>query len=112
MSKKLKVLISVVVAVAMLTVGSVATVMAQEETTATPQTNSLFSRVAEILDIPQENLADASQQARQEMKQEACEENCEQVRQQLRQARQEMRQEFAVLAPKGEVALVLPHAGN
>ena len=93
MSKKMKVLVSVVVAVVLLTVGSVATVMAQEEPTPTPQANGLLARVAEILDIPQETLVDAFQQARQEMKQEAYEENGEQARQQLRQAHQELRQE-------------------
>ena len=93
MSKKMKVLVSVVVAVVLLTVGSITTVMAQEEPTPTPQANGLLARVAEILDIPQERLVEAFQQARQEMKQEACEGDCEQARQQSRQAHQELRQE-------------------
>jgi len=92
MSKKIKVIVAVVVAVLVLTVGGAAIVMAQEEPAPTPQANGLLSRVAEILDIPQETLVDAFQQARQE-RLGACEGDCEQARQQLRQAHQELRQE-------------------
>ena len=72
MSKKMKVLVTVVVAVLILTIGGTATVMAQDEPEPTPETegNGLLARVAEILDIPQEELASAFRQARQEMRQE------------------------------------------
>ena len=54
-----KVIVSVLVAILLLTVGATATVMAQEEPTPpAPQVeeNGLLARVAEILDIPQEDL--------------------------------------------------------
>ncbi len=99
MSKKLKVLISVLVAVVLLTAGSAATVLAQEEPTPTlekstngllatrvePQielsesfgyvgdnmTVGLLTRVAEILGVSQEDLTNAFKQAQQEMREEA-----------------------------------------
>ena len=76
MSKRMRVLIAVLVAVVLLTVGSAATatVMADDGSTATSNTTNtrgLFPRVAEILDIPQEKLANAVAQARQEMRKEA-----------------------------------------
>ena len=82
MSKKVKVLISVVAAVLLLTVGATTAVMAQEEPEPTPEAgaNGLLARVAEILDIPNENLESAFRQARQEMM----------------QARQEMREEACI----------------
>ena len=88
MSKRIKVLVVVLAAVLLLTVGGTATVMAQEEPKPTPQANGLLTRVAEILDIPQERLVDAFTQARQQMRQ---------ARQELRQARQELRQEWREL---------------
>jgi len=96
MSKRIKVLVVVLAAVLLLTVGGTATVMAQEEPASTPQANGFLARVAEILDIPQEGLVDAFKLARQEMRQEACEE-CDQTRQQLRQAHQELRQTWQEL---------------
>ncbi len=73
MSKKVTVLISVLVAILLLTVGSTAVVMAQEE----PEeeltqagAGGLLVRVADILDIPQENLVNAFKQASEEMRQE------------------------------------------
>ncbi len=77
MSKKVKVLVSVFVAVILLTVGGMATVLAQEndeEVTATANetgTNGLLARVAGILGIPQEELVDAFKEAKQEMREEA-----------------------------------------
>jgi hypothetical protein len=71
MSRKMKVFISVLVAVLLL-VGGTAVVMAQEdeEPVPSPEANGLLTRVAEILGIPEEDLIDAFQQARQEMMEE------------------------------------------
>jgi len=77
MSKKVKVLVSVLVVVILLTVGGTATVLAQEndeEVTATANetgTNGLLARVAGILGVPQEELVNAFKQAQQEMREEA-----------------------------------------
>jgi len=73
MSKRVKILVSVLVTVLLLTVGGVATVMAQEEPTPTPEAEAkgLLARVAEILDIPKEDLTNAFKQAQQEMREEA-----------------------------------------
>ncbi|MFB0558975.1 MAG: hypothetical protein ACETVS_00325 [Dehalococcoidales bacterium] len=74
MSKKMKVFVAVLAATLLLTVGGAATVMADDEATSTSNatsTNGLLARVAEILDIPQEDLVNAFQQARQEMREEA-----------------------------------------
>ena len=72
MSKRMKVLVSVLVAVLLLTVGGTAIAMAQEEEEPAPpvESNGLLARVAEILDIPEEDLIDAFGQARQEMREE------------------------------------------
>ncbi len=73
MSKKVKVLISVLVVALLLTVGGTAVVMAQEELTPpASQTGAggLLVRVAEILDIPQEDLVNAFKQASEEIRQE------------------------------------------
>jgi len=71
----MKVLVSVLVAVLLLVVGGTTMVMAQEdeEPAPTPQVeaNGLLTRVAEILDIPEEDLVAAFEQARQEMRGEA-----------------------------------------
>ena len=74
MSKRMKVFVSVLVAVVLLTVGGVATVMADGGSTATDNEtgrNGLLARVAGILSIPEEDLIDAFGQARQEMREEA-----------------------------------------
>ncbi len=82
MSRKMKVIVSVVVAVLLLTVGGTATVMAQDKPVPTPEpstkifmvtanTTGLLARVAEILDIPEDDLVNAFNQARQEMREEA-----------------------------------------
>ncbi len=83
MSKRTKVLVSVLVAVLLLVAGGTASVMAQdEEPTLTPEpstkifmvtanTTGLLARVAKILDIPEEDLVNAFKQAQQEMREEA-----------------------------------------
>lgn len=99
MSQKVKVLVSVLAVVVLLTVGSVATVMAQEEPTPAPEestkgllatavepqiepgksfdnvgdntTAGLLARVAEKLGISEEELVNAFKQAQQEMREEA-----------------------------------------
>ena len=73
MSKRVKILVSALVVILLLTVGGTAMVMAQEEPTPTPEVEAkgLLARVTEILDIPQDDLLDAFKQAQQEMRQEA-----------------------------------------
>ncbi len=75
MSKKVKILISVLVAALLLTVGGVTMVMAEgeEETAPPPEATAkgLLERVADILEIDQEDLIGAFKQAQQEMKEEA-----------------------------------------
>ena len=83
MSKKVKVIVSVLIAVALLTVGGVTTVLAQSDgatptpepsttaSVATANTTSLLARVAEKLGITEEELTNAIKQARQEMRDEA-----------------------------------------
>jgi len=70
MSKRVKILISVVVAILLLAMGTTATVMAQEEP---PEVSAkgLLARVAEILGIPEEDLINAFNQAQQEIREEA-----------------------------------------
>jgi hypothetical protein len=72
MSKKLKVLVPVLVAVVLLTVGITVPVMAQDDESA-PEVGDkgLLARVAAILDIPEEDLVNAFKQAQQEMREEA-----------------------------------------
>jgi len=83
MSKKVKVLVSVLVAVVLLTMGGTATVLAQEgepaptpepSTTAlmaTANTTGLLARVAEKLGVTEEELTNAFKQAQQEIRDEA-----------------------------------------
>ena len=74
MSKKVKVLVSVLVAVVLLTAGGAAAVMADDGSTPTSNTTStkcLLARVAGKLGITEEELSNAFRQARQEMRQEA-----------------------------------------
>ena len=75
MSKKVKVLVSILVAALLLTMGGVTMVMAEGEGETTPPPEatkqSLLERVAEILEINQEDLTDAFKQAQQEMKDES-----------------------------------------
>jgi len=77
MSKKMKVLVSVLVAVLVFTIGGTAIALAQEEEEEpVPEVaaNSFLARVAEILGVPEEDLTDAFKQARQELMQERWEE--------------------------------------
>ena len=71
MSKRVKVLISVLVVALLLAVGAATTVMAQgeEETTPPPESSEkgLLERVADILKIDKEDLIDAFKQAQQEI---------------------------------------------
>ena len=75
MSKKIKVLISVLVVAFLLTVSATATVMAEGEEGTTPPPEAtakgLLERVADILEIDKEDLIDAFKQARQEIEAEA-----------------------------------------
>lgn len=78
MSKKIKVVIGVLVAVLVMTFGGTAIAMADEEEEIQPAltaeqwavAGNLLTRVAEILDIPEEDLVNAFQQAQGEMPQE------------------------------------------
>ncbi len=69
MSTKIKTLISVLIVALLLTVGATATVMADEAEDTPPETGriALLERVADILEIDQDDLIDAFKQARQEM---------------------------------------------
>ena len=78
MSKKVKVLVSVLVVAVLLTAGGVTTVMAQEGSEPPPEasteetsTKGLLARVAEILGVSQEELVNAFKQAQQEIREEA-----------------------------------------
>ena len=71
MSKKVKIIISTLVAALLVTLGTTATVMAQEEPAPPACQSGLLTRVASILGISQEELANALRQARQEMRDEA-----------------------------------------
>ncbi len=79
MSKKVKVLVAVLMAVVLLAVGGAATVMAEEETSPsqeastanTTRPDGLLARVADILGISQEELVDVFKEAQQELRQEA-----------------------------------------
>ena len=74
MSKKMKVLVSMLVAIILMTVGGTTIAMAnEEEPTIAPQegvTPPFLARAAEILGISTDNLASAFNQARQEMREE------------------------------------------
>ena len=76
MSKKMKVLVSALVLVLLLAVGGTAVVLADEaeEPVNVPpvEANGVLSRVAEILNIPEEDLAEAFRQAREEVREAGC----------------------------------------
>jgi len=69
MSKRVKIITSVIVAILLVTVAT-ATVMAQEEPEPEAGPKGLLARVADILEIPEEKLTDAFQQAQREMRDE------------------------------------------
>ncbi len=75
MSKKVRVLISTLVIALLLTMGATATVMAEGEGETTPppeaSENGLLERVAAILEMDEEDLLNAFEQARQEMCEDA-----------------------------------------
>ena len=73
MSKRAKVLIALLAAVLLLTVGGAAVAMADEEPRlrqGAGDTEPVLARVAEIFGISQDELADAFEQARQEVREE------------------------------------------
>jgi len=78
MSRKMKVLVSALVLVLLLTVGGTAIALAdeaEEPVSVLPvEANGVLSRVAEILNIPEEDLAEAFRQAQEEVGGERCEE--------------------------------------
>ena len=72
MSKKVKILISVMVAVLLVVAGATVIMADEEDEPATEiGRKGLLARVADILDVPQDELIDAFNQARLEMRQEA-----------------------------------------
>ena len=79
MSKKMKVLISLLVAVLVFTIGGTAMALAQEDEDEEEElvtgvaANGLLSRIAEILDIPEDELREAFAQAREELREEKLE---------------------------------------
>lgn len=79
MSMKMKVLVSVLVAVLVFTIGGTAMVLAQqdedeeEELVTGVAANGLLSKIAEILDIPEDELREAFAQAREELREERFE---------------------------------------
>ena len=78
MSRKMKVLISLLVAVLVFTIGGTAMALAQEdedeeELVTGVVANGLLSKIAEILDIPEDELREAFAQAREELREERFE---------------------------------------
>lgn len=79
MSRKMKVLISLLVAVLVFTIGGTAMALAQEdedeeeELVTGVEANGLLSKIAEILDIPEDELREAFAQAREELREERFE---------------------------------------
>ena len=72
MSKKVKILVSTLVVLILALTIPTAMVMAQEDESPTaPLAGQFMARVAEILDIDQEEMANAFEQAREEMGEEA-----------------------------------------
>ena len=98
MSSKIKIIISMVMAIILLTVSGTAVALAQDEPAPDTQTGNLLARVANLLGVTEEQLTEALEQGRQEM-QGDCQatENCT-VRQQnenkVREQWQEGREEF------------------
>ena len=79
MSKKIKVLVSILVAVLLIAAVPATIALAQEEDDASTQANApgLIARVAEILGVSQGDMVAAFEQARQELREECqATENC------------------------------------
>ena len=79
MSKRIKVLVSILVAVLLMAAVPATIVLAQEEDDASTQANApgLSARVAEILGVSRGDMVDAFEQARQELREECqATENC------------------------------------
>jgi len=78
-SKKMKVLISLLVAVLVFTIGGAAMALAQEDEDEEEElvtgvvANGLLSKIAQILDIPEDELRGAFAQAREELREEKFE---------------------------------------
>ena len=100
MSKKLKVIVSVLVAVLLLATSGTAVVMAQDEPEPTPQVTAegLLDRIASILGITPQELTDAFNQAQQEMQEEClvtgnccgiCQQNANQFKERWMEKRQQ-----------------------
>ena len=105
MSKKVKVLISILVAVLLLTMGGITMVMAEgeEETTPPPEisANGLLERIADALEIDQEDLINAFKQAQQEMKEKAFKQAQQEMKEKaFKQAPQEMKEKAFKQAPQ------------
>jgi len=106
MSKKMKVLISMLVVVLLVTVIPATVVMAQEEETApappTVGNDGLLARVSEILGISPDELAGAFNQARQGVREECqatdncniCQENANRFRERWAEKKQGMGKRF------------------
>ena len=79
MSRKMKILVSLLVAVLVFTIGGTAMALAQEdedeeeELVTGVEANGLLSKIAEILDIPEDELKEAFAQAREELREERFE---------------------------------------
>ena len=63
MSKKLKIILAIVVGIVILALGGSAIVMAADNTTPTTQSNTLFSKAAALLSVSEQQLTDAFKQA-------------------------------------------------
>jgi len=72
MSKKMKIIIAVIAAVLLLTIGGTTAVLAQDGEPAPPANcgNGFLARVAQSLNVPEEDLINAFRQAREEVRQE------------------------------------------
>jgi len=73
MSKKFKIILAVLAAVLLVTIGVASAAMAQDEPTSPPGAMSFLARVAKILGIPEEQLTNAFKQAWKEMREERLE---------------------------------------
>jgi len=104
MSKKFKVIVSVLIAVLLLTFGGTAVALAQDEPEAdqTQTENGLLARIAEILGVPTEKLVEAFQQARQEMREEGVATGNGTLRQERRQFRECWDEEWQGCYGQGE----------